>query len=180
MRATVNRSPRMATLRPWQLRLRVPGRRCKPGPFQRIAWRLPGNWLRRRTRRGKEPRAKRESFPASTSSPARRMRKAMLQPTARQISWLGASYHQIVKRSGFADLPLHGGRGGDGRNRYELHIGRDGVAYVANLEWCGEAWVSSREGAGYATGCGKIKLAYDFATYAGSLAGCAVGIIKEP
>jgi hypothetical protein len=33
------------------------------------------------------------------------------------------------------------------------------------------------EGAEYATGFGEFKLAYDFATYAGSLAGCAAGII---
>ena len=33
------------------------------------------------------------------------------------------------------------------------------------------------EGAEYATGFGEVKLAYDFATYAASLAGCATGII---
>jgi hypothetical protein len=30
----------------------------------------------------------------------------------------------------------------------------------------------------YATGFGEAKLGYDFLTYAGSLAGCGIGVIK--
>jgi hypothetical protein len=33
------------------------------------------------------------------------------------------------------------------------------------------------EGAEYGSGVGEAKLAYDFVTWAGSLAGCAAGII---
>ncbi len=33
------------------------------------------------------------------------------------------------------------------------------------------------EGAEYGSGVGEVKLAYDFLTWAGSIAGCAAGII---
>jgi hypothetical protein len=51
----------------------------------------------------------------------------------------------------------------------------EGTPFAADLVDVG---TTALVGAEYASGIGEAKLAYDFLTYAGGVAGCAAGIIK--